>query len=139
MQDEYSNRNLRRWMAIVQISHRGKANLPRMNQGGPFMGSGYLQKVVAAIAALSILQPAGLAMPAQVPSSAPAATTPASAPEDPGWPRQIVKNGTIVVYYQLQIDGWKDYRDLDGRVAFSVTPQGGKTALGVVTFHATTV
>src|SRR5271170_1625394 len=138
MQDEYVNCNLHQWMVIFQVSCRDKANLPRINQGGPFMGSGYLQKAVAAIAALSILQPAGLAMPAQTPSPAPAAAVATSAPEDPGWPRQISKSGTTVVYYQPQIDGWKDYKNLDGRVAFSVTPPGGKTALGVVTFHATT-
>jgi hypothetical protein len=61
------------------------------------------------------------------------------APEDPGWPRQIVKNGTTLVYYQPQIDDWKDYQQITGRAAFSLTPQGGKQVLGVVSFQAATV
>ena len=65
----------------------------------------------------------------------PAATTHA---QDPGWPREIVKDGARLVYYQPQVDDWKDFTDLDFRFAVSVTPKGGKTVLGVVQMHAKT-
>ena len=63
-----------------------------------------------------------------------------SAPEmDPGWPREIAKNGAKLTYYQPQIDEWKNYRDITARVAFSLAPKGGKPALGVATLKAKTV
>ncbi len=58
---------------------------------------------------------------------------------DVGWPREISKDGVRLVYYQPQIDEWKDYRDLVGRMAFSLTPKGGKPALGVASLHADTI
>ncbi len=67
----------------------------------------------------------------------PAAVT---APEmDPGWPREIVKNGAKLTYYQPQIDEWKNYREITARVAFSLTPKGGKPTLGVASLKAKTV
>lgn len=33
--------------------------------------------------------------------------------EDIGWPREKTQNGARIVYYQPQIDSWKDYRMLD--------------------------
>ena len=59
--------------------------------------------------------------------------------QDPGWPREIEKNGVRLVYYQPQVDGWTNFTDLDFRLAVSVTPpNGGKPALGVVKVHAKT-
>lgn len=62
-----------------------------------------------------------------------------SAFEDAGWPRQIEKDGTVLLYYQPQADEWKDYKELTGRMAFSLTPKGGKQALGVASFHTGTI
>src|SRR5450432_301938 len=51
--------------------------------------------------------------------------------QDPGWPRQITKQGNTLVYYQPQIDDWKDFSDLSWRMAFTLTPAGGKQVVGV--------
>src|SRR5437868_875166 len=59
--------------------------------------------------------------------------------QDIGWPRQIAKNGARFVYYQPQIDDWKDYKQLFARVAFSLTPSGGQEVLGVVSLRADTL
>src|SRR5215471_10236541 len=75
--------------------------------------------------------PAGVA-----PSAAPKAAAKA---QDIGWPRQIQKNGVTLVYYQPQIDDWKDYKDLLCRVAFSLTPAGGKQVMGVANLQAGTL
>jgi hypothetical protein len=52
--------------------------------------------------------------------------------EDPGWPRQITKQGSILIYYQPQVDDWKNFSNLTWRMAFSLTPAGGKEVIGVV-------
>lgn len=57
---------------------------------------------------------------------------------DPGWPRQKTLNGSKLVYYQPQVDSWKDYKQLEFRMAFSVTPTGGKESVGVATIDAAT-
>ena len=44
--------------------------------------------------------------------------------EDIGWPREMTQNGAQIVYYQPQIDSWRDYRILDARMAIQVTPAG---------------
>jgi hypothetical protein len=70
----------------------------------------------------------------------PAAPPASAAPtQDAGWPRQITKNGATLVYYQPQLDEWKDYKDLRARAAFSLTPSGGKPVLGVASFEADTI
>lgn len=61
-----------------------------------------------------------------------------SAAKDPGWPRQIVKQGSTLIYYQPQVDDWKNFTDLDWRMAFSLTPAGGKEVVGVVELQAHT-
>ena len=53
--------------------------------------------------------------------------------QDPGWPRQITKPGGKLVLYQPQVDDWKDYTQVDARMAFTLTPTGGKSQVGVVT------
>ena len=58
--------------------------------------------------------------------------------QDPGWPREMTKDGVQLVYYPPQVDDWKDFTDLDFRLAVSVTPKGGKPVLGVVKIHAKT-
>jgi hypothetical protein len=71
----------------------------------------------------------------------PQGSTQAPAPitRDVGWPRQVSRDGAVLIYYQPQIDAWKDYKELMGRVAFSLTPQGGKQGLGVASFQAGTI
>ncbi len=53
--------------------------------------------------------------------------------QDPGWPRQIVKPGGKLVLYQPQVDDWKNYQQVDARMAFTLTPTGEKSHVGVVT------
>src|SRR5712672_2114597 len=52
--------------------------------------------------------------------------------QDPGWPRQIKKQGNLLIYYQPQVDDWKNFTDLTWRMAFSLTPAGGKQVVGVM-------
>lgn len=89
----------------------------------------FLQKSIALVAAfLLCAQPVCLTAQTGQPQAA----------QDKGWPRQVTGNGSTLIYYQPQIDDWKDYKELDGRAAVALTPQGGKTALGVVSFQADT-
>jgi hypothetical protein len=53
-------------------------------------------------------------------------------PQDPGWPRQRIENGNKLVIYQPQVDDWKDFMELDWRMAIELTPKGGKPVVGVV-------
>jgi hypothetical protein len=56
----------------------------------------------------------------------------ARAAQDPGWPREITRDDATLVYYQPQIDEWKDFKEISGRMAISVTPRGGKPQVGIV-------
>ncbi len=60
-------------------------------------------------------------------------------PMDPGWPREVTGDGAKLVYYQPQIDEWQDYKHLSARMAFALTPAGGKEVLGVAEFRAATM
>jgi hypothetical protein len=62
----------------------------------------------------------------------------AASAQDPGWPRQITKPSGKLVYYQPQIDAWTNYQTLDARLAFTITPAGGKTHVGVLTVQMQT-
>jgi hypothetical protein len=57
---------------------------------------------------------------------------------DPGWPRTVEKGDIKLVYYQPQIETWKDYKVLTARIAFTVT-KAGKQAAGVVKIEAQTL
>jgi len=97
-----------------------------------------LRKVTAGLSVGCIfLTSTDLASQAQAASQSPA-TSQEAAPSDPGWPRQIVKNGTKLMYYQPQVDSWDNYQLIKGRMAFSLTPSGGKDVLGVVSIEAGT-
>ncbi len=63
----------------------------------------------------------------------------ATVAQDPGWPRQIVKPGGKLILYQPQVDNWQNYQTVNGRMAFSLTPTGGKSQVGVivVSMHST--
>jgi len=71
--------------------------------------------------------------------SASATSAPAGPTQDAGWPRQFTKDGAVLVAYQPQITDWKNYKDLTARVAFSLTPAGGKPILGVADLEADTM
>jgi hypothetical protein len=58
--------------------------------------------------------------------------------QDPGWPRSINKNGAQLIYYQPQVDDWKDNKQLYARMAASLTPAGEKSVVGVVSIRLTT-
>jgi hypothetical protein len=66
------------------------------------------------------------------------ASASAAAAQDPGWPRQITKQGNTLVYYQPQVDSWSHYQELDWRMAISLTPAGGKAIVGAVAMHGWT-
>lgn len=58
--------------------------------------------------------------------------------QDPGWPRQVIKpTGTLIVY-QPQVDSWKDFQDITWRMAFTLTPTGGKKVTGAATLNGST-
>ena len=100
------------------------------------MGVIYLRKFVATITVIMLACAPGNLLPQQ---AAPTSSNVATVEQDAGWPRQVTHNGTTLVYYQPQIDNWKNYKELTARAAFSLTPAGGKTVLGVVSFQAQTV
>ena len=57
---------------------------------------------------------------------------------DLGWPRQKTTDKGSLVYYQPQVDDWKDFKQLDFRMAFSLTPKGQKEVVGVLSAQAQT-
>src|SRR5438309_254797 len=59
-------------------------------------------------------------------------------PADPGWPRQRTSEQGRLVYYQPQVDAWTNFKELSFRMAFSLTPKGGKEIVGVVEVQAQT-
>lgn len=58
--------------------------------------------------------------------------------QGPGWPRQKSSPAGKLVYYQPQVDDWKNHTDLDFSMAFSLTPAGGKQTVGVANLRAKT-
>ncbi|MGD0949789.1 MAG: hypothetical protein ABSA52_20470 [Candidatus Binatia bacterium] len=61
-----------------------------------------------------------------------------SVAQDPGWPREMTKDGARLVYYQPQVDDWQNFKELDFRLAVSLTRAKGKAVVGVVSVHAQT-
>jgi hypothetical protein len=58
--------------------------------------------------------------------------------QDTGWPRLHTANGNTLITYQPQVDVWKDFKEVDWRMAISLTPAGGKPVVGVVELHGQT-
>jgi hypothetical protein len=58
--------------------------------------------------------------------------------QDIGWPRQVENNGSVLIYYQPQVDQWNDYKEMTASMAFTLTPKGQKQAVGVASFQCTT-
>jgi hypothetical protein len=61
-----------------------------------------------------------------------------SVAQDLGWPREKSNAGSKLVYYQPQLDDWKDFRQLEARMAVSITPVGGQPTVGVLYMRART-
>jgi hypothetical protein len=72
--------------------------------------------------------------------SAAAPSPPQSAPPvaEQSWPRRFVNEGTTLLTYQPQVDDWKEFKVLDWRMAFSLTPSDGKPVIGAATLQALT-
>src|SRR3979411_1038398 len=68
-----------------------------------------------------------------------AASTAASGVKDPGWPREITRDGIRFVYYQPQVDEWKNFQEIRARVAFTLTGKDGKPAVGIEELRGHTV
>ncbi len=58
--------------------------------------------------------------------------------QDPGWPRQLTNNGSVLVLYTPQVANWEQYQTIEFRMAFSLTPYQAKEVVGVVYIGATT-
>src|SRR3982751_3615006 len=65
-------------------------------------------------------------------------TTGSSQSTDSSWPREKYSNGTRLIVYQPQVNDWKNFQDLNWRMAISLTPQSGKTVVGAVEMKGTT-
>jgi hypothetical protein len=53
--------------------------------------------------------------------------------QDTGWPKILNNTSGKLVCYQPQVDDWRNYQTLDVRLAFTLTPTGGKQQVGVAT------
>jgi hypothetical protein len=62
----------------------------------------------------------------------------ASFAQDIGWPREKMNADGTIIYYQPQLDEWKDYRELVARMAVSIRPKTGQPTVGVVYLRART-
>lgn len=58
--------------------------------------------------------------------------------QDAGWPRLRTEGGNKLMIYQPQVDEWKNFQELDWRMAVSITPKGGKPAVGIVEMRGRT-
>jgi len=58
--------------------------------------------------------------------------------QDPGWPRQLTNNGSVLVLYTPQVEDWPEYQTLNFRMAFSLTPYQAKQVVGVLYISAST-
>lgn len=58
--------------------------------------------------------------------------------QDIGWPREKTNAGGKIIYYQPQLDEWKDYRQLEARMAVSIKTKSGQPTVGVVHLRART-
>jgi hypothetical protein len=62
----------------------------------------------------------------------------AACAQDAGWPRETTVGQARLVYYEPQVDAWKNFRDLEFRLAFELTPAGGKPVVGIGEIRART-
>lgn len=66
-------------------------------------------------------------------------TTASPPTTDIGWPRMVKNDKGTLVYYQPQLDDWKDHLTLSGRMAFALTPSGKQEVHGVASIDANTI
>ncbi len=60
--------------------------------------------------------------------------------QDPGWPRQLKHDGSVMVIYPPQVENWQDYQSINFRMAFTLTPVNQtKQVVGVLYINATTI
>jgi hypothetical protein len=64
--------------------------------------------------------------------------TVSSVAQDLCWPREKSTAGSKIIYYQPQLDDWKDFRQLEARMAVSLRPVGGQPTPGVIYLRART-
>lgn len=99
-----------------------------------------IQTALALLVTLALLRPpvtySQQPTAAKSAKAAPAASSPT---QDIGWPRQVVKDGVTLVYYQPQVHEWKDYKTLTADVAFSITDAAKKQTMGVASVEANTI
>lgn len=58
--------------------------------------------------------------------------------QDVTYPRQLTNQGSVITFYQPQVDSWEKYKKLEFRSAFSLKPAHGKEVLGVLYASANT-
>jgi hypothetical protein len=58
--------------------------------------------------------------------------------QDPGWPREKNNADSTIIYYQPQLDEWKDFKQIDARMAVSIKTKTGQPTVGVVHLRART-
>jgi hypothetical protein len=58
--------------------------------------------------------------------------------QDAGWPRETAVEQARLIYYEPQVDAWKNFSDLEFRLAFELTPAGGKPVVGIGEIRART-
>jgi hypothetical protein len=58
--------------------------------------------------------------------------------QDIGWPREKTTADATIIYYQPQLDDWKNFRQLDARMAVSIRTKTGQPTVGVVYLRART-
>src|SRR5215472_5234317 len=92
-----------------------------------FLNTPFLQSAILTVALFT--SPFGIAA---------AQSTTAAGQSDSTWPREKYSNGTRLIIYQPQVDDWKNFQDLSWRMAISLTPKSGKTAIGVVEMKGNT-
>ena len=58
--------------------------------------------------------------------------------QDTGWPRRVVKPSGVLIAYQPQVDDWQNYQQIIWRMAFELTPTGGKKVVGAAAMQGST-
>ena len=58
--------------------------------------------------------------------------------QNSGWPRRVTGSGGTLLYYEPQVDNWQDFQTLQWRMAFTLTPSGGKAVVGAATLQGNT-
>ncbi|PYI99208.1 MAG: hypothetical protein DMF00_11425, partial [Verrucomicrobia bacterium] len=114
---------------VAASLHRGApaALLPGTRRHPP-------RRAGSAVATALIIFAALLATPIERAAGAPASAQSGNS----AWPREKYSNGTRLIVYQPQVDDWTNFQDLSWRMAISLTPKTGKTAVGVVEMKGNT-